>query len=290
MTYCKLHFSTESISHTYILGLGKCPNASPNLVHQMVETKKSSSIQTRSNGRIGLDAYCKSIAQTYDIFDDEVSGICWVDGKKYPTIELDRSAIASVLAGMRHDANVDMKPFVPSEVNCFWECSSCRCVDIPFRARGSVVFSVEEPTYNVIEDHLKICNGSDPLAIPRNATIEPFYGAYQQNDVPPIRVKWENDKNKVKESRSTRKSEKESKIPNGVDDDPLCCDDDKQYTTEFAYFTVSQLKRCFLTKTGGSRGACPIGYAGLACGHCAGDFNERRKVLPFICAQSAPHK
>jgi hypothetical protein len=33
---------------------------------------------------------------------------------------------------------------------------------------------------------------------------------------------------------------------------------------------VMQLKKCYLTKAGGSRGACPVGFAGLACTHCAG--------------------
>lgn len=266
--------STRSSSTSFTFsGLGKCPNAHPDLVHQMVETKKSSSIQTRSNGRIGLDAYCKNIAQQYDIFDDEVSGICWVDNKLHPSIELDRSSIASVLASMKHDTNIEMRPFVPSEMRCFWECVRCRSLEVPFRARGSVVFSVDEPTPEMIQDHLKICNGSKPLLVPRNAIIEPFYGNYENAPLPPIRIKWESNKTSTTKEKSKRASDD---IRSGVDADPLCFDADRPYTTDFAFFTVSQLKRCFLTKTGGSRGACPIGYAGLACTHCAGDANERR--------------
>eukprot|EP00956_Cyclotella_meneghiniana_P034970 scaffold109890_cov70-Cyclotella_meneghiniana.AAC.3 len=257
-------------------GLGKCPNAHPDMVHQMVETKKSSSIQTRSKGRLGLDAYCKNIAQQYGIFDDEESGVCWMDTSQHPSIEHDKSSIASVLANMRHDTNIDMRPFVPSEMNCFWECNNCRSVDIPHRARGSVIFSVEEPTPDMIEDHLKICNGSKPLLVPRNAAIEPFYGDYEEKSLPPIRVKWESEKSKTKEGRSKRKIDGGSDIPEGIDSDPLCFDADKAYTTDFAFFIVSKLRRCFLTKTGGSRGACPVGYAGVACSYCAGDANERR--------------
>ena len=244
-------------------GLGKCPNNNLNsdLVGQMIETKKTSSIQTRTNGRIGLDAYCRNIAHQYGIFDDEVSGICWVDGKPHPSIEADRSSIASVLAGMKHDTNIEMRPFVPAEMACFWECNGCRSVDIPFRAKGSVVFSVEEPTPEMMEDHLKICNGRNPLMVPRNAAIEPFYGNFE-GALPPIRVKWESSKNKAKEGRSRRNSIADTDVPDGVDDDPLCFDTDKPYTTDFAFFIVSQLARCHLTKTGGSRGACPIGYAG----------------------------
>lgn len=246
------------------------------MVHQMVETKKSSSIQTRSKGRLGLDAYCKNVAQQYGIFDDEESGVCWMDSSKHPSIEHDKSSIASVLANMRHDTNIDMRQFVPSEVKCFWECSNCRSVEIPYRARGSVIFSVEEPTLGMIEDHLKICNGSKPLLVPRHATIEPFYGDYEERALPPIRVKWESEKTKTKEGRPTRRIQGGSGIPEGIDSDPLCFDTDKAYTTDFAFFIVSKLRRCFLTKTGGSRGACPVGYAGLACSYCAGDANERR--------------
>lgn len=249
-------------------------------------------MQTRTNGRIGLDAYCKNIAQQYGIFDDEVSGICWVDGKDHPSIEVDRSSIASVLAGMKHDTNIEMRPFVPAEMRCFWECSGCRTVDIQFRARGSVVFSVEEPTQEMIEDHLKICNGSKPLLVPRNAAIEPFYGDYSNVSLPPIKVKWESDKSKPKDTKSRRRKDTGKNIQVGVDTDPLCFDVDRPFTTDFAHFTVSQLRRCFLTKTGGSRGACPIGYAGLACTHCAGDSNERRCVilLPYsaACSKTSP--
>ena len=268
-----LHYSHIIVT---LSGLGKCPNIHSDLVHQMVETKKTSSIQTRTNGRIGLDAHCRNIAHQYGIFDDEVSGICWIDGKSHPSIQVDRSSIASVLAGMKHDTNTDMRSFVPAEMACFWECNGCRSVEIPFRAKGSVVFSVEEPTPELIEDHLRVCNGRKPLMVPRNAAIEPFYGNYDGALLPPIRVKWESSKGKAKEGRSRRTSPTDNGIPDGVDEDPLCFDTDRPYTTDFAFFIVSQLARCHLTKTGGSRGACPIGYAGLACRHCAGDSNERR--------------
>mmetsp|Transcript_2720 Transcript_2720/g.4222 ORF Transcript_2720/g.4222 Transcript_2720/m.4222 type:complete len:101 (-) Transcript_2720:819-1121(-) len=34
---------------------------------------------------------------------------------------------------------------------------------------------------------------------------------------------------------------------------PSCFQYDQQFTTEFAYYTVMQLKKCYLTKVGGSR-------------------------------------
>lgn len=262
-------------------GLGKCPNVHPDLVRQLAETKKSSSIQTRSQGHIGLDAYCKNLAKQYGIYDDEVSGVCWIDGKEHPTIEVDRSSIASVLAAMKHDTNIEMRSFVPAEMKCFWECSGCRSVDIPFRARGSVVFSVDEPNKDMVQDHLKICNGSKPLLVPRNAAIEPFYGDYSNSQLPSIRVKWGSDRAKAKDTKPKQENEARHNIPEGVGTEPLCFDADRPYTTDFTYFTMSQLRRCFLTKTGGSRGACPVGYAGLACMHCAGTLQERRQVFLF---------
>lgn len=37
-------------------------------------------LQTRSKGRVGLDAYCKNVAKQYGIIDDETSGISWLEG------------------------------------------------------------------------------------------------------------------------------------------------------------------------------------------------------------------
>jgi len=271
-------------------GWGKCPFVQPEIVQQMIETKKSSILQTRTNGRVGLDAYCKKLAKKYGIIDDENSGISWVEGAKLnfdlvddeivqsktstsshvstrsssgQSSAIEFNSIASVLASMKDDVYIETRPFVPSEPQYFWECYGCRSIPFDYRAKGSVVHSVGEPPREKIELHLKICTGGKSLAIPRSATIEPYYG----EGVPAIKVKWDS-KHSTRSSGTSRSSL--NAIKAGVEDGRLCFQDDQEYTTEFAFFTMMQLKKCYLTKAGGSRGACPVGFAGLACTHCAG--------------------
>ena len=271
-------------------GWGKCPFVRPEIVQQMIETKKSSILQTRTNGRVGLDAYCKKLAKKYGIIDDENSGICWVEGaelnfdlvdddivqSKTPTSShesarsssgqssaIDFNSIASVLVSMKDDVNIETRPFIPSETQYFWECHSCRSNPFDYRAKGSVVHSVGDPPREKIEGHLRNCTGGKSLAIPRSATIEPYYG----EGVPTIKVKWDS-KHHTRSSGTSKSSLNDVKA--GVEVGRLCFQEDQQYTTEFAFFTVMQLKKCFLTKAGGSRGTCPVGFAGLACTHCAG--------------------
>jgi len=62
-------------------GWGKCPYVQPEVVQQLAATKKTSQLQTKSKGRVGLDAYCKNIAKQYGIIDDASSGsISWMMG------------------------------------------------------------------------------------------------------------------------------------------------------------------------------------------------------------------
>jgi len=249
-------------------GWGKCPFVQPETVQQMIETKKTSGLQTRSQGRVGLDAYCKNLAKQYGILDDENSGISWKIGtepnfnitddllqRKLSTSSRESArnssdpssvtgnSIASVLANMKNDVNnIETRPFVPSDTVHFWECSGCRSIPFDFRTKGSVVFSVGEPTKDKVEGHLKNCTGGKPLAIPRSAAIEPYYC----HDVPSVKVKWD-------VGQTTRSSGRQSRydtmsIKAGLEDLPLCEQSDQQFTTEFAYFVVTQLKKCYLTK------------------------------------------
>jgi len=104
----------------------------------MLQYKKTSGIQTRVNGRIGLDTYCKAIAKKYNIINDEFFGICFggiapqngqnlkreVQKKEYDFIsqqptevcfgEVDHNSVASVLANMKH-------AFQPSDTKYFFE-------------------------------------------------------------------------------------------------------------------------------------------------------------------------
>ncbi|KAL3803753.1 hypothetical protein ACHAW5_004604 [Stephanodiscus triporus] len=273
-------------------GWGKCPFVQPEIVEQMIETKKTSNLQTRTNGRVGLDAYCKKLAKKYGIIDDENSGICWVEGAESnfdlvddDTVErksstsshesarssdqssatTDCNSIASVLASMKDDMNIETRPFIPSETQYFWECYGCRSIPFDYRAKGSVVHSVGEPSKEKIQGHLKNCTGGKPLAIPRSAKIEPYYG----EGVPTIKVKWDS-KHSTRSSGRSKSSSNAHSVKVGVEVGQLCFQDDQNYTTDFAFFTVMQLKKCYLTKAGGSRGTCPLGFAGLACTHCAG--------------------
>ena len=57
----------------------------------------------------------------------------------------------------------------------------------------------------------------------------------------------------------------DSVIKEGIENTPLVFPEDKVNTTEFAFYTMLQLKKCYLTKAGGIRSNCPLGYPGLAC-------------------------
>ena len=277
---------------------GKCPFVQPDIVQQMIETKKTSNLQTRTNGRVGLDSYCKKIAKQFGITDDVNSGICWEVGtvanfdhvdddiiKRQTSTShksvmtsfnecADINCIASILAKMKDDTKTESRPFIPSETQYFWECYGCRSIPFEYRAMGSVVHSVGEPPREKIEGHIRHCTGEKPLAISRSATIEPYYG----EGVPVIKIKWEGKHSSRSSGRSKRTLDA---VKAGIEDGQLCFQDDQQYTTDFAFFVVSQLKKCYLTKAGGSRGACPVGFAGLACTHCVGE-EARHTVDPFF--------
>ena len=203
----------------------------------MIETKKNSNLQTRT--RVGLDAYCRKLAKRYGIIDGEnSSGIRWVEGtqsnfdidddivlrrdeslRRLP-IATDNHFIASVLASMKGDTNIETRPFVPSDTEYFWECYRCRSLPFDYRAKGSVVHSVGEPERKKIEDHIKNCTGEIPLAIPRSAIIEPYYG----EGVPTIKIKWES-------TASSTRSLNVNAVEASVLDGRLCVNDDQQYMT-----------------------------------------------------------
>jgi hypothetical protein len=250
-------------------GWGKCPFVNPELVQDMVEAKKTSSNETRARGKMGLDAYCRDLASRCGVYDDELSGICWEEGTipideipvpELPSItsssnnmETDRDAVAALLAGMKSSTNIEKRSFIPTTTEHFWECNGCRTVPLEFRAKGSVVFSVNEPSNDQVARHLQICNGNKPLVIPTHATIAPFYG----EQVPPIKVSWDSGREYSSSSslvhtaasvapssgRSTRRrstsssnvsSEKSSNVSvkSGTEEGLLCSEDDKEFTTD----------------------------------------------------------
>ena len=118
-------------------------------------------------------------------------------------------------------------------------------VPLDFRAKGSVVFSVCEPSNDQVGKHLSECGRNKPLTIPHNATIESFYG----EQVPPIKVTWNSNSNSelspvatVVASSSGRKSRRSSSnvsVKSGTEDGLLCFDEDKEYTTDVSRFVPS---------------------------------------------------
>lgn len=69
--------------------------------------------------------------------------------------------------------------------------------------------------------------------------------------------------------------------PRGHEDDsqaPIVLPSDKRYTTSFTYFAMSQLQPCAFTEADrlGRRRGLEVGYAGLACRHCAGGYGSGR--------------
>ena len=91
------------------LAWGKCPFVQPEIVQRMIETKKISNLQTRTNFRVGLDAYCRKLAKWYGIINDKNSiGISWVEGTQSNFDDFDDDIVltdnhffASVLASRR---------------------------------------------------------------------------------------------------------------------------------------------------------------------------------------------
>ena len=313
-----------TIGSRHFIG-GKCPSFPKEILQRLSVAKKISQQQTRSPGKLGLDAYCKQLAKTEHIFDHEVGGI-FIVKKAQSTTEEDSSMDETELeilpskpsADEMGDTNtsVDLisaidtvkKPpakqiilkdaitdrndpfaFKEGSIEHFWECGHCSSLPFHWRASGSVVFSATAPTIDLVGKHLSICQGKKPLRIPRNATIK-IRKSDPNNNTCSVVIKWSNDDGLRKSGRIKRQStgpdasKKRRKVPavaseevkRGVEDTRLTVSDDKALTTDFAHYTVLQLKKCYLTKAGGSRGNCPIGYPGLACSYCAGSPNQRR--------------
>ena len=184
---------------------------------------------------------------------------------------------------------LDASSFVPGSVEYFWECKHCSSLPVSCRASGSVVFSAKPPSLEVVKGHLEKCQGLDALPIPRDAKISIGYG----ESLPPIRISFDN---KQLKKRSKTIEMQRAALAAGKPWPPLCKDVGpflpsgevnpgvektrlavkSDLTTEFAYTTVTLLRKCYLTKTGGSRGGQSIGFPGLACSFCAGRPNERR--------------
>ncbi len=301
-----------TIGSRHFIG-GKCPHFPKDILEILVAAKKKSQQQTRSPGKLGLDAYCREFAKSHKIFDHDAGGIFIaksaatqddgeelnVDSKisaKVEKADIVTETVSKEKVSKKEFYRKDPIPdrndpfaFKESAIEHFWECSHCNSLPFQWRASGSVIFCAATPTIELVGKHLSVCQGKKPLRIPRNASIKIRNGERYDNKCSVI-VQWNNDDGLRKSGRSKRQSsgpestkkkrrvsiEPKEPVNLGVEDETLAFPDDKSLTTDFAHFTVLQLKKCYLTKAGGSRGNCPLGYPGLACAHCAGDANERR--------------
>ena len=302
-----------TIGSRHFIG-GKCPCLPKEILEKLAAAKKVSQQQTRTQGKLGLDAYCKKLAKSQKIFDHEVGGIFIAkkssseeeasptDTKMLTKLpKKDSNAVSTVVVRTKEPVNKETTPkdviadrndpfaFKESALEHFWDCGHCNSLPFQWRASGSVVFCATTPTIELVGKHLSVCQGKKPLRIPRNASIKIRNSDHDDNSCS-VLVQWNNDDGLRKSGRIKRQSlgpenaKKKKKaaltssepLKQGVEDESLTFQSDKSLTTDFAHFTVLQLKKCYLTKAGGSRGNCPIGYPGLACTHCAGNANERR--------------
>ena len=316
-----------TIGSRHFLG-GKCTFVPEEVVASLSSAKRHSQQQTRSPGKVGLDAYCKQVAKTNKMRDHEIGGVyisnqglaekdgCSTSGEMSTRAQVTKSCNISVpndKVGQETFSGSDVsnlvrKPvpvpprdpipdrndpsaFLEGSVEHFWECKHCNSLPFHWRATGSVVFCAEKPTIELVVKHLSVCQGKKPLSIPRNAAIKVKTSGNSEHG-PSVIVQWCNDEGKRKSSRTKRQSlgpgdnpKKKRKtvasvslndVQSGVDEASLALPQEKALTTDFAYFTVEQLKKCYLTKSGGSRGNCPVGYPGLACSYCVGSPTQRR--------------
>lgn len=275
---------------------GKCPLLDDETLQSLRSTKKISQQQTRTQGKIGLDAYCKDLSKRSHVVNHKAGGIVFCKkaaakeaSNKPPDLMDDTKPILTITTIDKvrvDDANEieidrnDPSAFVAGSIEHFWECKHCNMLPFPWRASGSVVFSADTPTIEQVSRHLSICQGKKPLRIPRNATMET---STDESKGIVVQVRWKKSSSlgkKSSRSKQQRSSLKDKnsiqQVKTGVEDTLLAFDEDKPLTTEFAHYTVLQLKKCYLTKSGGSRSNCPVGYPGLACSYCAGTNNERR--------------
>ncbi len=279
---------------------GKCPYISNEMVESLRQNKKTSQQQTRMQGRIGLDAYCRGLAQRKNIRNLEIGGIQLGEIIEATSTSSNKRKVTTRQTTQSFRENKervepatsyeidrdDPSAFVEGSVEHFWECKHCISLPHHWRASGSVVFSADVPTLNMVKKHLGNCQGKIPLLIPRNAKIQ----TKENESGPSVVINWENLDNRRRKSgrihkrliaaESAKKKRSNSIITTianqNCEDEPLVFSKDKLLTTDFAHFTFLQLKKCHLTKAGGSRGNCPLGYPGLACRHCAGTASPRR--------------
>lgn len=278
-----------TIATRHFIG-GRCPILPKTVINELIIAKKNSTMQTKTAGHIGMEAYTRNICTQYGIVNALGGGVQVLPVEHTPELRSDISDQGQLYIGC---AKVCDAYQVPNEVNNedivlqkqeelaskiensmttsasgsanvvfqrtsidhFWECQECASVPLYWRARGSILYSFSEPSEEAVAKHRKVCKGMERLAIPRNSVA-----ALSQDDNSYIvRIKW----------NSTNFCEYNSNDDHFFDYDckdsslipaSLVSSKEKVLTTDFAFFSMQQLFACRLTRSGGSRGALPVGY------------------------------
>ena len=321
-----------TIAARHFLG-GKCPLLPKFILDQLSATKKSSTIQTKTPGHIGMEAYMRNICARHSLVNSLGGGIQFrsmEDGLKLIKTENevqfntakaekilpDQLELSNGAEWKQSDGGANKGAAAKSTMACadksdlsfrrttidhFWECTRCTSVPLYWRARGSVVFSFGQPAPETVAKHLSACKGVERLVVPRKLSATSIC-----NENPCIvRIKWDSkctdEWSDIEESASRGYPNNENSLVFGS----LVLPEQKSSTTDFAFFAMQQLLKCYLTKSGGSRGTLPVGYPvrytlisfvtkdsqpssktnisflvivdkGLACKHCAREPNGRR--------------
>lgn len=327
-----------TIATRHFIG-ARCPLLPKKVVDELIATKKDSTMQTRTSGHIGMEAYMRNICAQYGLVNALGGGIQFrsmehaltlrtsehkkvqnniesAEGSAYDynnslnevnrentRVQVDDATTASRLetSTLPNASKGTDFLFQKSDVDHFWECKECASVPLYWRASGSIIFGFSEPTEEAVAKHRYACRGTERLAVPRNAIATLFH---EENSYV-VRVKWESNDFKeynINDYSVLGYNRKDASLLPGS----LVSLDEKVLTTDFAFFSMQQLLACRLIKSGGSRGALPVGYPvrlilrsiqfvaspffphrwnififitigkGLACKHCAGEPNERR--------------
>jgi len=280
-----------TIATRHFIG-GRCPMLPKSIIDELIIAKKNSTMQTKTAGHIGMEAYMRNICarngivnalgggiqclseehsltlRSYEI-DEEQLKTGRAAGCEFDTYKMSNEVNKKDIILQTHRESVSMIEnsklpcasgsddvlFQRTCIDHFWECKNCASVPFYWRASGSVLYSFSEPSEEAVVKHRKVCKGTERLAVPRNsvATVSQDDNSYV------VRIKWDSTNLCEKNSHDDRFFDYDVK-DTSLTAASLVSSKDKVLTTDFAFFSIQQLFACRLTRSGGSRGALPVGY------------------------------
>jgi hypothetical protein len=277
-----------TIATRHFIG-GRCPLLPKTVINELIIAKKNSTMQTKTAGHIGMEAYTRNICTQFGIVNAAGGGVQFLPVEHTSELQSDKSDQGQL--NMRLDKGCDTNQvlnevsnqdvvqkqeesistiensvtthasgsakfvFQKTSIDHFWECKECASVPLYWRASGSILFSFSEPSEEEVAKHRKVCKGPERLTVPRNSVA-----ALSQDDNSYIvRIKWDStnfcEYNSYDDHSFDYDCKDSSLIPAS-----LVSSKEKVLTTDFAFFSMQQLFACHLTRSGGSRGALPVGY------------------------------